>query len=398
MRVWLLLLVVFLAVGLIAGTLMNIDTGYVLVSWHNYTLEMTLWVYLGMTMGLMLLLYVLLRISLLLVGSDWRFNEWRRQRRSVRAQRQTTRGLLALAQGRWRRAERLLTIGAEDSETGLINYLAAARAAYEQNKMDAADEWLKAASQSTKGADLAVGLTQAELLNSRGQKEQALAVLLNLRKQYPRHAYLLKLLGKTYLDLEDWVALHEMLPLLKKSSKLKPERIRELEENVQLQLLDRAVHGHGQAPGEAAAELKRLYHDFPRQGRYSFKVTKRYIDLLKEQGEEGLAEQELRNALKYVWHDDLIVLYGSLHGTDTGRQLLFAEQQLQERPNDPYLLLVLGRLSRRQEHLEKARDYLQTGLRLKGLPELHAEMGKVLMAEDNEKAACEHFRQALRAH
>ena len=61
MRVWLLLLVVFLAVGLIAGTLMNIDTGYVLVSWHNYTLEMTLWVYLGMTMGLMLLLYVLVQ-------------------------------------------------------------------------------------------------------------------------------------------------------------------------------------------------------------------------------------------------------------------------------------------------------------------------------------------------
>merc|ERR1712169_31293 len=57
-------------------------------------------------MGLMLLLYVLLRTSLLLVGSDWRFNEWRRQRRSVRAQRQTTRGLLALAQGRWRREEK----------------------------------------------------------------------------------------------------------------------------------------------------------------------------------------------------------------------------------------------------------------------------------------------------
>ena len=130
MRFWLLFLVIILGIGLIVGTLMSVDSGYVLVSWDTYTLEMTLWVYLGLTLVTMLALYFLLRLGLLLVGSDWRFNEWRRQRRNVRAQRQTTRGLLALAQGRWRRAERLLTIGAEDSETGLINYLAAARAAY----------------------------------------------------------------------------------------------------------------------------------------------------------------------------------------------------------------------------------------------------------------------------
>lgn len=396
MRVWLLFLTLTLGIGLVAGTLMSVDSGYVLVSWGNYTLETSLWVYVGLTLLAMLLLYILLRLGLMLLGSDWRFNEWRRQRRNLRAQRQTTRGLLSLAQGQWRRAERLLTVSADDSETPLINYLAAARAAYEQGKMDAADEWLKAASQSTRGAELAVGLTQAELLNSRGQKEQALAVLLNLRKHHPKHAYLLKLLVKTYLDLKDWVALSELLPLLRKSGRMPAERLKELEENVQLQLMERAARGHGQKPGEAVAELKRLYHDFPRQGRYSLPITRRYIELLMEQQQEALAEHELRNALKYVWHDELIQLYGSLHGEDAGRQLLFAEQQLQERPNDPLLLLVLGRLARQQNKLEKAREYLQAGLRLKGLPELHAEMGKVLLAEGQESQACEHFQLALR--
>jgi len=396
MRVWLLFLTLTLGIGLVAGTLMSVDSGYVLVSWGNYTLETSLWVYAGLTLLAMLLLYILLRLGLMLLGSDWRFNEWRRQRRNLRAQRQTTRGLLSLAQGQWRRAERLLTVSADDSETPLINYLAAARAAYEQGKMDAADEWLKAASQSTRGAELAVGLTQAELLNSRGQKEQALAVLLNLRKHHPKHAYLLKLLVKTYLDLKDWVALSELLPLLRKSGRMPVERLKELEENVQLQLMERAARGHGQKPGEAVAELKRLYHDFPRQGRYSLPITRRYIELLMEQQQEALAEHELRNALKYVWHDELIQLYGSLHGEDAGRQLLFAEQQLQERPNDPLLLLVLGRLARQQNKLEKAREYLQAGLRLKGLPELHAEMGKVLLAEGQESQACEHFQLALR--
>lgn len=396
MRVWLLFMVLTLGLGLTAGTLMSLDSGYVLISWKQYTLETSLWVYLGLTLLVTFVIYVLLRFSLMALGSDWRFNEWRRQRRNQRARRQTTRGLLSLAQGQWRRAERMLTLSADDSDTPLINYLAAARAAYEQGKMDAADEWLKAASQSTKGAELAVGLTQAELLNSRGQKEQALAVLLQLRKQHPRHAYLLKLLVKTYLDLQDWVALRDLLPLLRKSSKISAERIRELEENVNLQLLERAARSHSTQPGQTVQELKRLYNELPRQARYSLPITRRYIELLKDQHDEVLAEQELRNALKHVWHDDLVRLYGALKGEDGNRQLLFAEQQLQERPNDPVLLLVLGQLAQRQHKAEKAREYLQTGLRIKGLPELHAEMGKVLLAEGDESRACEHFQSALR--
>ena len=75
--------------------------------------------------------------------------------------------------------------------------------------------------------------------------------------------------------------------------------------------------------------------------------------------------------------------------------MLFAEQQLKERPNDPLLLLTLGRLALRVNDLEKAREYLQTGLSIKGLAELHAEMGKVMLAEGDETLACEHFQLAL---
>lgn len=396
MRSWLLLLVLTLGGGLVAGTLMGFDSGYVLVSWGHYTLETSLWLFAGLTLLLMLVLYTLLRSTLVLLGSDWRFNEWRAQRRNQRARRQTTKGLLSLAQGQWRRAERLLTLSADDSDTPLINYLAAARAAVEQGKNEAADEWLKAARDSTKGADLAVGLNQAELLSSRGQKEQALAVLLKLRQKHPRHAYLLKLLVKLHVELEDWAALHELLPLLRKSSRIPADKLTELEQNVQLQLLERASRNNGQTPQQQAQELKQLYRDMPRSAREAVPVVKRYIELLHALPADGLAEQELRRALKYVWHDDLVMLYGNLQGEDSNRQLLFAEQQLTERPNDPVLLLVLGKLTLRLNDLDKAADYLQTGLRLRNLPELHTEMALLRLAEGNESQACEHFRLALR--
>ena len=389
MRLIVLFLILIAAGALAVGAFVYIDAGYVMLSWENYTVETSLWMFLVLGAIALLAVYIALRALLVLFGSDRRFNEWRQRRRSLRARRQTTRGLLALAQGQWRRAERNLTSSAKDSDQPLINYLAAARAAYEQDKSEATDEWLKQASLSTKGSDLAVGITQVQLLQSRNQNEQALAVLISLREKHPRHAYLLKLLVKTLQDLEDWVALNELLPTLRKATKIPDEELRKLERNVALQLLDRARHANG---GQG---LTATFDGLGRDVRYTSDVMKSYVDLLLETEQEEKAEEALREGLKHVWHDELVEIYGRLKGKDANKQLLFAEQQLKERPNDPLLLLTLGRLALRVNNLEKAREYLQTGLSIRGLAELHAEMGKVMLAEGDETLACEHFQLAL---
>ena len=223
----LLVIIALAAQGI--GTVVYIDAGYVLLSWDVYTYESSLWIFLILLAVALLALYIAVRAILVLFGSDWKFNEWRAKRRSLRARLQTTRGLLALAQGQWRRAERNLTASAPDADQPLINYLAAARAAYEQGKEEATDEWLKAASHSTKGSDLAVGITQVQLLQSRHANEQALAVLMNLREKNPKHAYLLKLMVKTLQDLEDWVALNDLLPTLRNEIAYETDRIRDAE-------------------------------------------------------------------------------------------------------------------------------------------------------------------------
>ena len=389
MRLIVLFLLLIAAGAIGVGAFVYIDAGYVMLSWENYTVETSLWMFLVLGAIALLAVYIALRALLVLFGSDRRFNEWRQRRRSLRARRQTTRGLLALAQGQWRRAERNLTSSAKDSDQPLINYLAAARAAYEQDKSEATDEWLKQASLSTKGSDLAVGITQVQLLQSRHQNEQALAVLISLREKHPRHAYLLKLLVKTLQDLEDWVALNELLPTLRKATKIPDEELRKLERNVALQLLDRARHANG---GQG---LTATFDGLGRDVRYTSDVMKSYVDLLLETEQEEKAEEALREGLKHVWHDELVEIYGRLKGKDANKQLLFAEQQLKERPNDPLLLLTLGRLALRVNDLEKAREYLQTGLSIRGLAELHAEMGKVMLAEGDETLACEHFQLAL---
>lgn len=389
MRLIVLTLLLGSVVALLAGAFVYIDAGYVMLSWDVYTVETSLWMFIALSAVALYAVYVALRFLLIVTGNDRRWNDGRQRKKGLRARRQTTRGLLALAQGQWRRAERNLTSSAKDSDQPLINYLAAARAAYEQNKSDATDEWLKQASLSTKGSDLAVGITQVQLLQSRKQNEQALAVLISLREKHPRHAYLLKLLVKTLQDLEDWVALNELLPTLRKATKIPDKELRKLEKNVALQLLDRARHANG------GRGLSTTFDNLSREVRFSVEIMKSYVDLLIETDQEEKAEAVLREGLPNVWHDDLIQIFGRLKGKDASKQLLFAEQQLKERPNDPLLLLTLGRLALRVGNLDKAREYLQTGLSIKGLPDLHAEMGKVMLAEGDEAIACEHFQLAL---
>ena len=397
MKKLVILIAGFLLVGLIFGYLISIDSGYVLFSWGSYTIETSFWFFNIMLAAFFISAYLVLRFVLLLIGSDWRINEWRKQRRSKRGQRQTTRGFLSLAQGQWRTAERQLTQAAALGDNPLINYLGAARAAYEKGDMDKSDQWLKEAGHSTKGAELAVAITQIQLLISRGQTEQALAVVLRLRKQSPKHKHLLKMHIKVLRELEDWVGLKDLLPTVRKLAKLIPQdKLKELEEKVVIQLMQRSAKSYGSSASAGQAELiQEIYDDAPRAVRLSVEVLRCYIDLLLQLQQPGKAEQALRTALPSVWHDDLICLYGRIKGDDLQRQLLFAEQQLQERTNDPMLLLALGRIANRMSDKDKAQEYLEAAAKIKALPEVHTELGNLLTQQGEFESACEHFNKAL---
>ncbi len=397
MKKLVILIAGFLFIGLAFGYMVSIDSGYVLFSWGSYTIETSFWFFNIMLAAFFVSAYLVMRFVLLLIGSDWRINEWRKQRRSKRGQRQTTRGFLSLAQGQWHTAERQLTQAATLGDNPLINYLGAARAAYEKGDMDKSDLWLKEAGQSTKGAELAVAITQIQLLISRGQTEQALAVVLRLRKQNPKHKHLLKMHIKVLRELEDWVGLKELLPTVRKLAKLIPQdKLKELEEKVVIQLMQRAAKSHGSAASAGQAELiKEIFQDAPRAVRLSVDVLNCYVDLLLQLNQPGKAEQALRSALPSVWHDDLIDLYGRIKGDDFERQQLFAEQQLQERTNDPILLLALGRIANRSGDKEKAQEYLEAAAKIKALPEVHTELGNLLTQQGAFESACEHFNKAL---
>ena len=131
------------------------NPGYVLVAWKNLSVESSLltavFVVVFLVVGVALLTFAINRF----VG--WAFDAGRKQRR---ADKRTTRGLVALAEGNWSDAEKMLLKGAVKNESPLVNYITAAQAAQEQGEYDSRDEYLKRAHETTRGVDVAIRLRQ----------------------------------------------------------------------------------------------------------------------------------------------------------------------------------------------------------------------------------------------
>ncbi len=378
-RILLIILVaLLLGTGLALG--LQYDLGYIRISLGNYLIETNFWI--GLALLVLLVAASVLTINLFrrLRHGTGMVAGWLARSNERRARRRTTQGLLALAEGNWPRARKLLTSSAEHADTPLINYLAAAQASFESGDHEAVDELLRKAFESTPGSDRAVGITQAQLQLAGNRLEQALATLVRLRKQAPHHPFVLKLLKNTYVRLEDWRELSRLLPEIRKRNLMESEEQGDLERLVWQNLLQRAAEECRRHSGEPSASLEpltKLWDELPGFLRRDEHTIREYARLLADLGDEAQAETLLRKVLRNHWGDELVNLYGRVKGLKPDEQLLVAEQWLKDRPNNAELLLALGRLSLRNELWGKAREYFETSLRLRRSRETRAELSRL---------------------
>ena len=138
-----------------------------------------------------------------------------------------------------------------------------------------------------------------------------------------------------------------------------------------------------------------LWHDMPKNVRAIKRVLLSYITCLYQLGEGGRAETLLRKSLKTDWDDALVKLYGIVEGADPQKQLITAESWLRQRPNDPELMLALGRLSQRNQLWGKARDYLESSVALKVQSEAYAELARLMIQLGEHKKSTEYYQKGL---
>jgi HemY protein len=389
MRLLLLGLAVLLGSVLLTRLVLE-DPGYLLLQYGHWTVETSV----AVAVLLLALLYAALALVLRLLARLWsaptRLRAWDQRRLRQRAQRALVRGLLDLAEGNWSEAERNLVRHVDAAETPLLGYLGAARAAQAQDAYDRRDRYLHLADECVPPADLAVGVTQAELQLAHRQHEQALATLMHLRQADPRHPHVLRLLAGLLEQLADWADLVDLLPELRRQRVLSARQLDELELRAQLGLLRDKARGDDSQLASHWEALPRALHGRP-------EMVDAYSSCLAERGEVAAAEVLLRQCLEHCWSPLLVERYGRLPAADPGRQLSSAEGWLVAHPGDATLLLTLGRLCLRARLWGKARSYLEASIGLGGSlrSTTYRELGALLEQMGEAEAALDCYRKGL---
>lgn len=382
-----ILSVFFIAV--IAGLLAEQDPGYVLIGRSFQTIEMSLSLFITLQILLFSALYILARF----ISRTWtmpeRLRDWRQRSRSKKALDSSRKGLIELAQGRWKQAERALMKHVKNSEVPLLNYLSAARAAQKLNAPERRDHYLAMAHKSMPDADMAVELTQAELQIAHGQPEHALATLVHLRSIAPNHTHVLLLLTRLYEQLSSWGDLENLLPDLKKYNVLEKHEYQRLSVHVYHALLDIA------AASKKAHHLNEVWQRMPGKLRDRHEMIAQYAKHLIALDEYDHCEQLLRDTIKRNWDNQLVQLYGLVKSSAAEKQLSHAEAWLKGKENNPDLLLTLGRLSLNNKLWGKAQSYLESSLGYVPKAETYKELGVLLERLDEKDAAADCFRKGL---
>jgi HemY protein len=382
-----ILLALALVVGGIVASLMARDSGYVLIVYDGMTLETSVWFALLVLMLVLLVLrlcFGLIR-QLLRAGSGVR--GWNAARRVRNAREQTQRGLVLLAEGDWSAARAALLNAVAKAEIPFVNYLGAARAANALGESESRDRLLEHAQATAAGSATGVGLTAAELMMDNGEFKAAEATLAALHRAAPRQPLVMKRLIDCRRRLGDYAGIAELDKELRRHKVLPEAEIVDLMRETQRQLLLAA--GAEDVAGVWEAVPKALKDDEQLVGAAALRLA--------ATGAPDMAEAVLRTALKNRYSDTLIAQYGRLVGADPALQLKTAESFIKAHQDNGALFLALGRIALRNAETAKAREYLETSLRLAPGADVYGELGQLCLSTGERERAAEYFAQNVAA-
>lgn len=393
----LLLLLVIAAAVYLGYFIKQQGSGFVLIQYQEFSIETSVFVFSGIIIVLFIILYALLRSVFNLIKIPNFINKSYANYQNKKSSVGLISGLMEFTEGRFKKAETLFIKQASGNENSFLNYLLAARAAQLLHADDRRDSYLKQAHEINPNADIAIGLTQAELQLSHQQNEMALATLNQLITSHPKHDYVMRLMSRAYLQLEDWA---HLCPLLKdlRQSKALPEEALIKTETI-------AYSGYLQQAGQQndCEKLDSIWTGLPKYLKKDTNVISLYATQLINNGQLETAEKILRDNINKHWDDSLITLYSSFVNTikvadmDTYFTPLLdnCEKWLKSNPHHATLLLIAGKLSMVLQLWGKARTFLDSSLASQPLGDTYLQIALLLEKMDDTAEAQKYYQQGL---
>jgi len=393
-------LLVISVLALVSGAaiiwLLQQNSGYVLISLGDISIEMSALV--AATIYVVLtgfLLWLLLAIRWLTSAGGIRL--WWNSRRSAKQRSKTAQGLLLYADQDWQKASLLLSQSADRSTMPVVNLLFAARAAADSNEPNKARQLLQRLKMTHPKSRLLADKLLAELLIVDEKLDEAAVLLESLHSENPSDRGILRLLVDTYFLLGDWKQAQKLLGDIKHYEAINKRAIQLLELDIYSNLLEEFVADPEFTEQEQQGQLAELWEMLPKSLRKESEIIAQYADALIKVNAKDKLQPLLTKALSNDWHPGLIDRFGTAQTSKPKKQLATGEKWLFSHADDANLLLALGRICRRLDLLGKAKDYLSSAVALEASPQIYLELAEVLTDMGEHKASAKIYRQGLQA-
>ena len=302
---------------------------------------------------------------------------------SNRSRKAFAKGLLALSEGKWQVAEKLLVRSAKNSPTPELSYMAAARAAVAQNKLDQAFSYLDEAELNTDNP-LTVDLTRCELWVKIGENEKAINLLQRILQSYPNNPRALHLMTQASQNAGQWQQLRDVLPKVQKLAVLPEDKATQLTHHSISQQLNFAQNQE---------QLQATWDSLNKQQKQDLSYIHAYAENGLKLGMYDEVASMSEKLLSKNLSTQLLKVWGQLNISNKNK-IKTAEKWLKKSPESAELLKILGKLCLDHKLWGKAQSYLQKSLELNPEPETYKLMAQYFEAVGETDNALQAYKQA----
>ena len=381
---WIFWVLGLFAVAVALALALRLNTGYALLVWPPYRVELSLNLLLVLLGAGFSVVYLLLRFISGALGLPAKVRDFRARRRRENARSMLLDAVKAFFEGRYGRAEQAAASAMESGESPVLGAVLAARAAHELQHYEQRDGYLARADQLAPGDSAMRIIAAAGMLLDERRFQDALLALKALPE---KHTAALRLELKAQQQARNW---EQTLPLIDQLERrgvfdaMQAGQLRRYAyaENLQRQALD----------GRA---LEECWQKIPTRHKREAKVAAAAAQCFTALGSCAQASRIIEQALEVEWNSNLVALYAECAGLDVIRQIERAENWLKTNPGDAVLLLVLGKLCMRQELWGKAQSYLEASLSVEPTYSAHLALAQLHEKLGNPDAVQRHYRESL---
>jgi HemY protein len=363
------------------------NPGYVLFVYPPYRIELSLMLFVMLSLATFALSYGLVRLSVTVMRLPDQVRKYRLKSEQAKKSEVLEAVLAAFFEGRYAAAEKAASQAMESGGSSALYPIIAARSAHELRDYKKRDAYLMAAENRTIGDTTMKLMTASKFMLDQHNPVAALNALRQLRDTGVKgHVGAMSLELKAQQQAGNWDEVLKVLDRLERRTSIDALMAEQLRQQAWLEKIRQQKDLDG---------LVRCLREIPGNLKLAAKIAGAAARGLINVGGGEIAEKLVSESLDARWDSELALLYGDCISGDVLSQIEKAEKWLVQHNQDQDLLLALGKLCVHQKLWGKAQIYLDASISIAPSQEAYTVLAQLSERLGKSEQAFNYYHRAM---